>query len=279
MSNVLVIARKEFKDLLNSRMVLIVLVVFTVYAVSTVFHFYSVLNSNVPNTAVEYNDNLGIAADYVVFSTLSWFGSLIGIVIGCSMISSERIGNALNTLLVKPVYRDTIINGKILGSFVFLASITIFLTAIFTASFLVLCGNSLAPYLFDYFSLLPFVLVYAMISVSVFLAISMLISIIVRDQAFAMILSTLTVYISEIMPYPDVSININNILPGHNLANTIIGLSPVGIMRQVQPLLMDTSSGAVDAFLSILPDISKLLVYVVVAMFLSYIIFLKRDVS
>lgn len=145
MGNVMVIASKEFRDLLSNRMVLLVLIAFTVYAVSTVYHFNSLLNDDNPNVSVEYEDNLGIAANYSIFYILSWFGSLIGIVIGCSTIASERMGHALNTLLVKPVYRDTIINGKMLGSFAFLASVLIFLAAVFTVCFLALCGGALAP--------------------------------------------------------------------------------------------------------------------------------------
>lgn len=189
------------------------------------------------------------------------------------------MGHALNTLLVKPVYRDTIINGKMLGSFAFLASVLIFLAAVFTVCFLALCGGALAPFLFEYIARLPFVLAYAMVSVSVFLSVSMLISVIVRDQAFAMILSVVTVYVSKIMPYPDIAVNINNVLPGYGLTSLIIGLSPVGIMNQAQPVFMDASAGAADAFVGVLPDLFKLLVYVVVAVFLCYIVFLWRDVS
>ncbi|AFC99493.1 ABC-type transport system involved in multi-copper enzyme maturation, permease component [Methanocella conradii HZ254] len=279
MRNTLVIASKEFRDLLSNRMVLFVLVAFTVYAISTVYKFYSSLNGNNPNISVEYRDNLGVSADYTIFYMLSWFGCLIGIVIGCSTIASERMGHALNTLLVKPVYRDTIINGKFLGSFAFLASVLVFLAAIFTACFFVLCGGALAPFLFDYFARLPFVLAYAMVSVSVFLSVSMLISVIVRDQEFAMILSVVAVYISEIIPYPDIAINLNNVFPGHGLTGMVIGLSPVGIMHQAHPVLMDTSASAIEAFLGILPDLFKLLVYVVIAIFLCYIVFLWRDVS
>ena len=67
---------------------------------------------------------------------LTWCGPIIGVIIGCSTISAERMGNALNTLITKPVYRDTIINGKIMGSLIFFAAYIFFIMLIFTAGFL-----------------------------------------------------------------------------------------------------------------------------------------------
>jgi ABC-2 type transport system permease protein len=215
----------------------------------------------------------------MVLDTLGWFGSMIGIIIGCSAISSELAGNALSSLAVKPVYRTTIINGKVLGALGFMAVILMIFAAVFTAGFIILCGNVMEPFLPEYFARLPFVLIYAMINVAVFLSISILISLIVRDQAFAMIISVLTVYISEIMTYPDIGSNLNNIFPGSGLDSLITGLSPRVIEMKMQPVFLDPSWAAFDAFVNILPDLSKLLVFAVIALVLSYVVFMRRDIS
>lgn len=47
--------------------------------------------------------------------TIMSCGTIIGIMIGFSTISSEKFGKALNILVTKPLYRDTIINGKIIA--------------------------------------------------------------------------------------------------------------------------------------------------------------------
>jgi ABC-2 type transport system permease protein len=279
MSNTLNIARKEFVDLLSNRMVLIVLIAFIIYVVSTVYLFYTVLTGGKPGVQLMFHDNTGVAAANYVFYTLSWFGTIIGLIVGCSTISSERIGSALNTLVVKPVYRDTIINGKLLGAVVFLASVMVFFIAIFTSGFLILCGNALVPFMLDYLSRLLFVFLFIMVFVGVFLSLSVLISLLVRDQAFAMILSTLTVYISLVLDFPDVSSNLNNILPGYGLDNLISGISLYGILWRAQPVLMNTGSSAYDAFISIFPDFIKLLLFAVIALVISYIVFLRRDIS
>ena len=279
MGNVLVVARKEFRDLLSSRMVILVLAVFLVYIVSTVYDFNFTLQGGKPGAQVRYVENLGVAAANTVFYMLSWFCSLVGIIIGCYVISTERMGNTLSTLIVKPVYRNTVINGKLLGSLAFLVSVMIFLTAVFTLGFSVFCGGIFLSSLSDYFARLPFVFIFALANVAMYLSFSMLVSIIVRDQAFAMILSVLAVYISEIITYPTISSTLNNIIPGFGLDKLLPSLSPNGIFGVVQPLLMDPEVGAYDAFLNVLPNLMIILIYVVIAMAISYIVFVRRDIS
>jgi len=277
--NVLAIARKEFVDLLSNRVVFIVLAAFSVFVVLVVCNFNFILNGGHPGAKVMFDSNLGLAADNYIFYTLSWYGTVIGIVIGCSTISSERVGHALNTLMVKPVYRDMVINGKLLGSILFLACIIVFFIAIFTSGFLILCGSAIAPFLVDYFMRLPFVFLFIMIFVGAFLSVSVLISLLVRDQAFAMILSTFTVYFSMITYLPDVASNINYIFPGYGLDSLFISMSPGSIVQNAQFNLMDTSLDAFSAFINLLPCLGRMSLYAVIGLVLSYIVFVRSDIS
>jgi ABC-2 type transport system permease protein len=280
MGNVLNVARKEFADLLSSRMVLIVLAAFLIYSIMVIYVFYLGVNGLIPGGKLRFIDNVGVAANNFVFFTLGLFGVIIGIVIGCSSISSERIGNALNTLVVKPVYRDTIINGKILGMLSFLACAMLFFTIIFTVMFLIFCGDLFAPRFSDYVSRLPFAIIVAMAYVFVFLSLSVLISLIVKDQAFAMILSTVAVYLSDNMYTYNIADYLNSIFPGYGLKSLCIDLSPHGLVSlRIQNNLMDTSLGAFDAFMVVLPQFTQLLVYACIFLALSYIIFIRSDLS
>ncbi len=279
MSNVLKIAKKEFTDILNNRMVLLVLVIFTAYIVTVVYDFSIVVGGGRPGVGIMFDDNMGIAVVNNMFYLLAESGTILGVIIGCSAISTERIGRALNTLVAKPVYRDTIINGKILGSLVFLAAYLIFALTIFTSVSLALSGNVMAPFLADYFYRLVFAFVFVLVYISVFLSFSMLISLIVRDQAVAMILSLVAVYISWLSYKSYMARNLSDLFPGNGIEGLIKSLFPEGILNYVQPVLMDTSTGASDAFVNILPDVGKLLLFVVIGLVLSYIVFVKRDVS
>jgi ABC-2 type transport system permease protein len=280
MNNLMSIARKEFADLMGNRIVLFIIISFLIYLVFWTYDFYNVLNNGIPGTEVRFGDNLGIAADNYIFFLLCWFGSILGIIIGCSTISSERVRHALNTLMTKPVYRDTIINGKIIGSLVFLATIMLLVIVIGTSIILILCGSSVAPYIFDYISRLPFIFIYAMAFVMVFLSMSMLFSLLIKDQAFAMILSTIMVYVSYKYT-TTVYNNLNNIFPGNGITGVLASLSPYSMMWQggVQEHFMNTSLGAYDAFLTILPDFFKLLLITIVIMSINYIIFVRKDLT
>lgn len=280
MGSKFIIAQKEFIDLLSNRMVLFVIIAFIIYSVSSVYNFYEIINGRIPHAHVMYDQNAGIAADNNVFFGLAWFGTIIGIIIGCSIISSERIGNALNTLVVKPVYRDTIINGKILGALIFLVSFAIFYIAISTSLLMVFCGNFIAPFLFDYISRMPFVLIVAIVFTLVFLSASVFISLLVRNQALTMMLSTLTVYLS-LNCTTAVSYKLDNIFPGSGLGSFFVGLSPYSVMWEggLQDRLMNTSMNAWDAFQSILPDFIRLLIIVIIMLAISYSIFIRSDIS
>lgn len=280
MRGILIIARKEFVDLISSPMVFLVIAAFLFYSVSMIWDFSVLISGGRPGFGALFDENPGVAANNNIFVALTCFGSVIGIIIGCSMVSSERIGSALNTLVVKPVYRDTIINGKLLGSFAFLAFVMLFFIVFYTAGFLVFCGGILAPFLVDYIARLPFVFLFSMAFVMVFLSLSVLISLLVWDQAFAMVLSTLVVYLSYNFTVA-VSYNLNNIFPGYRIGSVLSGFSPYSLLWEggVQSALMDTSLGAWDAFQNVLPDFVKLLLFVIVVLVLSYISFVRRDIS
>ncbi len=281
MRNVWNVARKEYADLVHSRMNLIVLVAFLLYSLMVIYKFYEGVNDMVPGGKLRFYDNLGLAGDNFLFISLGFFGAVIGIIIGCSSISSERVGHALNTLTTKPVHRTTIINGKLLGMLLFLLSIMAVFTVLFTVMYLLFCGSAIVPHLSEYLFRLPFVIFVALVYVLVFLTMSMLISLVVRNQAFALILSAVFLYAVEEMgmlgQYLDMA------LPGHGFYAFFVKLSPKDLiafgMDSVQNRLMDTSSGAVDAFMSTLPELSQLLVYVAILLGLGYVIFTRRDIS
>jgi len=279
MRNVLLIARKEFVDILSNRMVLFVLVLFTFYVFTLVYDFSIVVNGGRPGAKVGLDDNNGVAAANYILYMLTWCGTIIGIIIGCSTISTERMGSALNTLITKPLYRDTIINGKIIGSLLFFAAYILFIMAIFTAAFLVFCGNALAPYLADYFSRLPFMFIFVLIYIGVFLSLSLLVSLLVRDQAIAMVISVVFVYFSEVLVGQSISRNLSNILPGLGLEGLLSGLSPKSVATQAHLVFAHSWNDAYSAFFKILPGMEKLLLFMVIGMILSYIVFVKRDIS
>ncbi|KKG18516.1 hypothetical protein EO98_02515 [Methanosarcina sp. 2.H.T.1A.6] len=111
-SNVKVIAQKEFADHLKSPVFLL----FT-----TTFMLVVLAWSYVQGTEVEYTVNVLGSPDFMrgfegVAEVVSRFAPVMGIVLGFDAIVKEIKSSSMNVLLTHPVFRDNIILGKILGS-------------------------------------------------------------------------------------------------------------------------------------------------------------------
>lgn len=276
--NLIIISRKEFSTLLNNWVILVILSAYSLFIIVTVFNFYNSLNGNSSGELL-FGYNAGLAASNYLFSCLTLYGAIVGIMIGCSSISCERHNKSLNTLIVKPVYRDTIINGKLAGSTMFLIFVLSFTTVFYTTGILILCGNSLESYLFDYVTHTIVVLGYSIVYVMVFLSLSMLISIIIKDQAFAMLLGFTLLYISDLMRSVDFAMNLSTLLGNDGIYDKLVYLSPSGSLWAVQQKLFENTSGLMDVISSIFPDVLKFLICVIVACFLSYSLFNRSDIA
>lgn len=131
----------------------------------------------------------------VIFYKFSSYFLIVGIALsvslGFNMISREKEDDSLKLLLSRPIYRDAIINGKILGA---IAVILLILVATFLITMAVLLVYGIIPTFNDL----------AAISVSfvnmglyclVFLGISVLVSALVKNSTNALILIIMVVFL------------------------------------------------------------------------------------
>jgi len=121
--------------------------------------------------------------------SLCWYGSLVAIVLGFTSISEELDGKALNNLLVKPLYRDTIINGKIIGTLGFALCLFLFTTALYTIFMFIYYGvilNSFSRLIDVYIPLfmggLPLVIVLTLLCFFFFYALSIVYALYFKNQ-------------------------------------------------------------------------------------------------
>lgn len=136
---------------MNSRLVLFIVIIFILLIFMTVYDFYKVV-------LIRYGETGSAIASTIInglWFILTSYGSLVGIVIGFSSIASEMYGNTLNTLIVKPLYRDNIINGKLIGAIGFLICVFGLAIALFTSAMFVVAGNSFYPVFFEYIYSIP----------------------------------------------------------------------------------------------------------------------------
>ncbi len=128
-----IVAVKEFKDYLTSKRFLLIFAVLLVMCIAAVIAGVSSYNSQLST----YNQEITRAATrnataggfsfqpqmpsmMLIFRSFSTsfiiVGWLLAIGIGFDLISKEKESGSLKLLLARPIFRDSIINGKILGS-------------------------------------------------------------------------------------------------------------------------------------------------------------------
>lgn len=277
MVNVLTIARKEFSDLLTNGMVIVVLGVYLVFLGLSIYNFYALLSSGQLSDDGDYllNSNLGVYCSEYVFRMVADFTLFIGVIIGCASMSNELHKYALNTLIVKPVYRDTIINGKLLGTLSFIFIIVAVTAILYTAGILVLCGNAFAPYLGDYLERTTVMFSVLIITAIIFMSLSMLVSILMRNQAFSLMIAVILLYISQFVPW--FSNFINDVYQG--MGELITSLSPYGLRNLISYKMFRPSLTVAEALSSSGSYIIGLLILLVLTMVINYIIFMRRDIS
>lgn len=269
MSNVLIVAKKEFSDLSNSKLVLIILAFYMLMLITSVYTIYiNVINN--PKALVFMEP--GYDACY--------FGSLVAIVLGFSTMSAETSGNALNTILVKPLYRDSIINGKIIGAVTFLSWVFWITVAIYTLAIYLIIGNSFAPYIILYLERLPFIFVLYLLCSILFYSLSISTSILFKNQSFALFIGLLLWIILIYFLHDTIIVqnltNSMNFLFGSQYSSLLDTLSPISMIRSI--LAADVNDIGVWIFEEA-SSIFILVLYCFVSMILAYTAFLKRDVT
>lgn len=286
MGNALNIAKKEFKDLLNDRILLVVIAVYLLYLSIVLTNVYNRLTSGF------YEENPGIYGfDHIANLAgsmmdqytliLSRYGALLGIAVGFLSISGERHGGALNVLVSKPLYRDTIITGKMIGSLGFLLCIFTFVSLFLTAGIFIICGSTLGPVIGECLARIPIALVTALLYVLVFFFVSMIISILVKNYAFSLILALLAWNFSELMKTMSVTGFIALYLGDlEGITSFFWDISPDGIIRNISYNALEDFSVNFFGCIGLAGyDLAKLLIYVIVLLFISYTVFLRSDIS
>ncbi|MDI6897873.1 ABC transporter permease [Methanocella conradii] len=274
-NNTLIIAKKELDNLLNSRFVILVLVVYIFLIILKLYSFYDQWSSG-----YIWGSILQASLDNLL-GTITLYSQFVAVIIGFSAVSSETSNNALSTLIVKPLYRDTIINGKLIGAFGFIACIVGLVIMFYISGLLLLCGNYIAPVLQDFLIRAPLVLVISIIYTMVFLSLSMLISITLKNQAFALTMSVLTIIISDLIVNVNISGNIMLLFGGNEeIAYVVSGLSPSGILGNifVHSEVFNPAFSVVDAIHLTIPHLTKLIFYVGITIIAAYSIFMRRDI-
>lgn len=192
----MIISKKELSDHITSRRFLLIL--FIICLVLGVAAANGVTNYN---DALEMykNENVGylffpsilLAFNQITNSIgLYGLGAVIGIAIGFDLVSGEREGKSLKTILSQPVYRDELINGKAIGGITSLSIITLagFLTVL--AIFLII---GIVPSVDEFFLIGVIWLITLLFMISAF-SLALMSSVLAKTSSGALIMSLIILF-------------------------------------------------------------------------------------
>ena len=277
MANIINISIKEFSDIISNPISLFIIAIYLFFTLITVFQFLTEISEQSLNPDMIVT-NLLSGAGFI----LTYYGAFVVIILGTISMYSEKKGNALNVIISKPLYKDSILLGKFIGIFAFFICLSGLIMLIYTSMLLIFSGPIFDPIIQDYIYRLPILLIVSILYILVFLSLSLLVSLLIQNQAYALISTTIIMIISDIIPTINVAWFLSNIILGGNndkLMSTISEISPKGLLNSIfaqilnvaQPITVSVSSAFVDSF--------KLVIYIVIFMTLSFIIFMRRDIA
>jgi ABC-2 type transport system permease protein len=290
--NVGIIAVNELSNLLRSKLILIVGAVYVLLFVKDLVGLHVPGDPYYSQTLSMIHMMGGTDPDYyttillnVVGYTLWHYGAFFGIVLGVYTVAIERYGNTLGNLSAKPLFRDTIINGKLLGCSLFILAVFLLTILVYTVCIMVWWGNAFLPLAEDYFIRLPVIAGVSLVYVLFFFSLSMLVSLIVTDLAFALIVSVMAKFFIADVPTAEISGKLTTLLGMSYSSNPLKGIIPDGIMSNIfkNPIapnnILKPSDDLFVALSGAMPGIATLCVYVIILIIVSYIVFLRRDVA
>lgn len=276
MSNVLKIAKKELADLLGNIIVPIVIFVYLIIILSSAYGIKDQVSGGIGN-----EDQFVV----IVLSSLYWdlktYGGILALIIGFYSLSSEKVGSALSTIVAKPVYRDNIINGKLIGCTLFITCIFLLATALYLASLLIIVGPPFGKILAVFLEKSLVIVVLTLVCSLMIMCLSMLISLLVRDRGIAL-LSCAVLFVFLAITFPSVSFLSNIAMlfgEGEEQVSYIIGsFSPYSMLNTViYDMLANTD--VLSVLLHYSQWIAEFVIGLVIAMAANYIAFVRRDIS
>jgi len=271
------IARNEFVNLISNRYVYVAIFFFALNAVLYVYDTYDNYTGSAGSAQL-----LSIALVNLL-DLLIVYGGVVALMIGFSSMSDELIGNALNTLLAKPVYRDAIINGKLAGCLCFLISIFILTGAIFLLLLIAFCGDATIPSMPVLLIRMPLVIFIALLYATTIFSVTVLLRIFIRDNTAALLAAVLVYLLVFILMPNAVFVSQVSTLLGLDLQdarNIIMGLTPQWSEFQAGIAgLYSVDVSTIQVIGSMWTELLKLIVLATIATVLGYIAFLRRDVT
>lgn len=285
-NNVFTIAQKEFADNVRSPRFAILMSIFLIISFA-------------------YTYKLKFGSSFIdAVQIIAIFTPVIGIALGFDAVVKERKSNSLNVLLTHPVFRDNIITGKILGAMITLALVVFLAISVIIGTSLITSGELVN------FSELSRLFIFGIITflyLLVFLSIGIFTSVILKSEidsltcgiiawlnlcvvfgATVMIIATVVTGQSlfdmpENQQFIELTYNLQKLSPIHHYAEATTGLSDLSldslINQETIQGVLDTGYTLGEWAVEFWENVVVLIVISMILIILSYIIFLRQDIT
>lgn len=271
------IAKKEFTDLMSSKVVIITLLVYLVLVGLVVYSFYY----SVTHFGFSKPGERLVGLTFNLVQILVEYGSILAVIIGFTSVWNETRNSALNVLMVKPIRRNTIILGKMIGTLAFLCCLSILSVLAYVSGLLILTGDVTGPAVETFLGWIPAILALSLACDTIFLLLAMLFTFLTRDVILALFLGVLSwIILNEFIPNIAFAGNLSLLFGANQEAadSFFNSLSPVGSVNQIFLYVKDNA----DIWTTIAASSSivlRLVIILAVLVALNYVVFARRDIT
>jgi ABC-type transport system involved in multi-copper enzyme maturation permease subunit len=275
--SLLTIVRKEFTDLIGSKVVVITLIVYLVLVALVVYSFYY----SVTHFGFSKPGERLVGLTFNLVQILVEYGSILAVVIGFTSVWNETRNSALGVLAVKPIRRNTIILGKLIGALMFMFCLSVLSVLAYVSGLLILTGNITGSSVEIFLGWIPAILALALVCDTIFLLLAMLFALMTRDVILSLFLGVLSwIILNEFIPNIAFAGNLSLLFgPDQEAADSFFNsLSPLGSVNQIFLYVKDNA----NVWTTIADGESivlRLIIMLVALLALNYILFARRDIS
>ncbi len=275
--DLLTIAKKEFTDLMSSKVIILTMIVYLALVGLVVYSFYcsvTIYGFNQPGERL-------VVLTFNLVQILVEYGSIMAVIIGFASMWNETRNGALNVLMVKPVSRNTIIFGKMIGSLAFMCGLSLLSIMAYVSGLLLLTGDVTGPAVEIFLGWIPAILALSLVCDTIFILLSMLFTILLKDVILALFLGVLSwIILNEFIPNIAFAGNLSLLFgPDRDAADSFLNsLSPVGSVNQIFLYVKDNDH-VLDTIGASSSIVLRLLIALVVLAALNYVVFARRDIA
>lgn len=310
-TGLMVLYQKELEDQFSSKRFLIVLGLIFVTGLASVYSAASGIHAAISKQGTDFvflklfTSSGASLPSFLTF--IAFLGPIVGLALGFDAINGERSRGTLSRLMAQPIYRDAVINGKYLAGLTVIAIMVFSIGLIVGGLGIILIG---VPPTGEELARILLFLVFTVVYMALWLAVSMLFSILFRHAATSA-LSVIAVWLffvifmqlvagivaNALFPVSD-SANYAVMIHNVNTQQALSRLSPSVLYSEAVGTILDPSARTLSSFLltdqiqgavagalpfgqSVLlvwPHLIGLLALTVLCFALSYISFMRQEV-